>query len=345
MCPWSWKTEHPYSRAGVVGEHYDWMPKTAVFPLSLKPESVKLTWVSHLDTWQPSRSETVWTNWVTRPECIFNSASLVRSWATFIKNCTRAYTFGCDECVCYNLVMIRYCIFVQQYHFDGTNNNNLPWCLIRKYVPSMTKTQENVSLWTWLFLVTIVSKVKEIYKLKKYTDHRLEVVRMWDVHAITLPVIIGTSGSIPEKLKNLIGKISLKPSLQKYTLLTKKVHTLRNSSKPEKETITTFFSTWTVSTSAVTCVPPMVSDIPKSFLWGREFLEDCPACANDKTDNFSYYLIRFSNLPCKVFVPLCILPALPLWLLCHLLLLLIEIIDLTRPIFCNISRRARFPEN
>lgn len=53
--------------------------------------------------------------------------------------------------------------------------------------------------------------VKKIDRLKKYSDFRIEVVRIRDVQAIIFIVMLGP---IPPKLNSYIDKIGIKPSIQ-----------------------------------------------------------------------------------------------------------------------------------
>lgn len=61
-------------------------------------------------------------------------------------------------------------------------------------------------------------KSKELEKITKYQDLRLEVQRMWNVKAQVVPVVIGalgaTSPEIEKHLKNIPGKHDVRPLLK-----------------------------------------------------------------------------------------------------------------------------------
>ena len=65
-------------------------------------------------------------------------------------------------------------------------------------------------------------KVKELEKITKYQDLRLQVQKLWNVKAAVVPVIIGALGTVCEELENHLKRIGIPIAigcLQKITLL------------------------------------------------------------------------------------------------------------------------------
>lgn len=52
-------------------------------------------------------------------------------------------------------------------------------------------------------------KVAEIEKLKRYTELRIEIARIWDVQATIVPIIIGALGSTLLNLKTYNKKVGI----------------------------------------------------------------------------------------------------------------------------------------
>ena len=57
--------------------------------------------------------------------------------------------------------------------------------------------------------------VKEFDKLSKYKDLEIEICRMWNLKATTVPVIVGALGMIKKGCQKHLGKIPGQPQLQK----------------------------------------------------------------------------------------------------------------------------------
>ena len=65
-------------------------------------------------------------------------------------------------------------------------------------------------------------KVKELEKITKYQDLRLQGQKMWDVKSTVTPVVVGAFGTVSEKLENdlkTIGILIVISCLQKALLL------------------------------------------------------------------------------------------------------------------------------
>ena len=45
-------------------------------------------------------------------------------------------------------------------------------------------------------------KVKELEKITKDEDLRLQVQKLWDIKATVIPIVVGASGTVSEKLEN-----------------------------------------------------------------------------------------------------------------------------------------------
>ena len=64
---------------------------------------------------------------------------------------------------------------------------------------------------------------KELEKISKYQDLKIEIERLWEKQATGVPVVIGSLGTIPRELRKhlrTIGLESISPSqLQKTALL------------------------------------------------------------------------------------------------------------------------------
>jgi len=65
-------------------------------------------------------------------------------------------------------------------------------------------------------------KINEKYQ--RYTDLKIEIQKIWSMTASIVPVILGSLGSVPKSLKNLLQQlgiyyINLIPKLQKSVLL------------------------------------------------------------------------------------------------------------------------------
>ena len=65
-------------------------------------------------------------------------------------------------------------------------------------------------------------KVKELEKITKYQDLRLQVQTLWDVKATVIPIVVGALGTICEELENHLKTIGITiviSCLQKAALL------------------------------------------------------------------------------------------------------------------------------
>ena len=65
-------------------------------------------------------------------------------------------------------------------------------------------------------------KVKELEKITKYQDLRLQVQKLWDVKATVIPIVVGALGTISEELENHLKTIGIPiviSCLQKAALL------------------------------------------------------------------------------------------------------------------------------
>ena len=73
--------------------------------------------------------------------------------------------------------------------------------------------------------------VKEFDKLSKYKDLEIEIGRMWNLKAPTVPVIVGALGMIKKGCQKRLDKILGQPQLQKIQqiVLTSTAHILRKT--------------------------------------------------------------------------------------------------------------------
>ena len=65
-------------------------------------------------------------------------------------------------------------------------------------------------------------KVKDLEKITKYQDLRLQVQKLWDVKATVIPIVVGALGRVSEKLENHLKTIGIPiviSSMQKAALL------------------------------------------------------------------------------------------------------------------------------
>ena len=64
---------------------------------------------------------------------------------------------------------------------------------------------------------------KELEKIRKYQDLKIEIERLWEKQATVVPVVIGSLGAIPRDLKKHLRTIGLKSisprQLQKTVLM------------------------------------------------------------------------------------------------------------------------------
>ena len=64
---------------------------------------------------------------------------------------------------------------------------------------------------------------KELEKISKYQDLKIEIERLWEKQATVVPIVIGSLGTIPRDLREhlrMIGLESISPNqLQKTVLL------------------------------------------------------------------------------------------------------------------------------
>ena len=71
---------------------------------------------------------------------------------------------------------------------------------------------------------------KELEKICKYQDFKIEIEILWEKQATVVPVVIGSLGVIPRDLKKhlrTIGLESISPSQQQKTVLLGTAHILR----------------------------------------------------------------------------------------------------------------------
>ena len=52
----------------------------------------------------------------------------------------------------------------------------------------------------------------EVEKVMKYTELKIELERIWDVHFQIIPIVIGCLGAISKKMKGFITILGLRPS-------------------------------------------------------------------------------------------------------------------------------------
>ena len=71
---------------------------------------------------------------------------------------------------------------------------------------------------------------KELEKISKYQDLKIEIERLWEKQATVVPVVIGSLGAIPRDLRKhlrTIGLESISPSQLQKTVLLGTAHILR----------------------------------------------------------------------------------------------------------------------
>ena len=71
---------------------------------------------------------------------------------------------------------------------------------------------------------------KELEKISKYQDLKIQIERLWEKQATVVPVVIGSLGAIPRDFKKhliTIGLESISPSQLQKTVLMGKAHILR----------------------------------------------------------------------------------------------------------------------
>ena len=71
---------------------------------------------------------------------------------------------------------------------------------------------------------------KELEKISKYQDLKIEIERLWEKQAPVVPVVIGSLGAIPRDLRmhlRMIGLESISPSQLQKTVLLGTAHILR----------------------------------------------------------------------------------------------------------------------
>ena len=71
---------------------------------------------------------------------------------------------------------------------------------------------------------------KELEKISKYQDLKIEIERLWEKQATVVPVVIGSLGVIPRDLRKhlrTIGLESISPSQLQKTVLLGTAHILR----------------------------------------------------------------------------------------------------------------------
>ena len=71
---------------------------------------------------------------------------------------------------------------------------------------------------------------KELEKISKYQDLKIEIERLWQKQATVVPVVIGSLGAIPRDLKKhlrTIGLESISPSQLQMTVLLGTAHIVR----------------------------------------------------------------------------------------------------------------------
>ena len=71
---------------------------------------------------------------------------------------------------------------------------------------------------------------KELEKISKYQDLKIEIERLWKKQATVVPVVIGSLDAIPRDLRNylrMIGLESISPSQLQKTVLLRTAHILR----------------------------------------------------------------------------------------------------------------------
>ena len=71
---------------------------------------------------------------------------------------------------------------------------------------------------------------KELEKISKYQDLKIEIERLWEKQATVVPVVIGSLGAIPRDLRKhlrTIDLVSVSPSQLQKTVLLGIAHILR----------------------------------------------------------------------------------------------------------------------
>ena len=71
---------------------------------------------------------------------------------------------------------------------------------------------------------------KEMAKISKYLDLKIEIERLWEKQAFVVPVVIGSLGAIPRDLKKhlrMTGLESISPNQLQKTVLLGIAHILR----------------------------------------------------------------------------------------------------------------------
>ena len=117
---------------------------------------------------------------------------------------------------------------------NGGNTKSIRFCKTRTL---RFKTQPNKHLahnipditvvekkWVWINDVAIPGdgriEEKELEKISKYQDLKIEIERLWEKQATVVPVGIGSLSAIPRDLRKLLRTIGISPSqLQKTVLL------------------------------------------------------------------------------------------------------------------------------
>ena len=70
---------------------------------------------------------------------------------------------------------------------------------------------------------------KELEKISKYQDLKIEIERLWEKQAPVVPVVIGSLGAIPRDLRKHLRKIgleSISPNQLQRTVLLETAHIL-----------------------------------------------------------------------------------------------------------------------
>ena len=87
--------------------------------------------------------------------------------------------------------------------------------------------------WVWIIDVAIPrdSRIeeKELEKISKYKDLKIEIERLWEKQATVVPVVIGLLGAIPRDLRKhlrTMGLESISPSQLQKTVPLRTAHIL-----------------------------------------------------------------------------------------------------------------------
>ena len=120
-------------------------------------------------------------------------------------------------------IRLRRCCRTTKPKFSGTSKSK---------PTNIWRTTYQTSLWlkkkqVWLVDVAISGdsriQQKEVEKITKYQDLKIEIERLWERKAMVVPVVIGALGAIPRDLTkhlNTLGLDKITPSqLQKAALL------------------------------------------------------------------------------------------------------------------------------